>query len=169
MEIRRGTEADVPFISRIESLCFPPAEAASYQSFVRRMGIYPEGFWLCVEDGETVAFVNGMESDAYDLSDDMYENNTLYKKDGEWEVILSVATLPEKRGKGYARALLRKAIADTTARGKRGLVLTCKKGLIGFYESVGFVNEGLSESKHGGAEWYQMRLFCGENGAERKK
>ncbi|MBR6594747.1 MAG: GNAT family N-acetyltransferase [Clostridia bacterium] len=167
MEIRKGTEADVPLIAHIESVCFPPAEAASYQSFVRRMALYPEGFWLLVEEGETVAFVNGMESDAYDLSDDMYENNTLYKKDGEWEVILSVATLPEKRGKGYARALLKQAIADTAARGKKGLVLTCKKALIGFYESVGFVSEGLSESKHGGAEWYQMRVECGKNGADR--
>jgi hypothetical protein len=34
--------------------------------------------------------------------------------------------------------------------------------MISFYERFGFVNEGLSESEHGGAPWYQMRLVFDE-------
>ena len=30
--------------------------------------------------------------------------------------------------------------------------------LLHYYAKFGFVNEGLSESDHGGAEWYQMRI-----------
>ncbi len=158
MTIRQGTKEDIKIISAAESVSFPAAEAASEGSFIRRMELYPEGFWLSFERDSFIGFVNGMESDEEDLSDDMYENARLYKKDGAWEVILSVVTLPEHRGKGYASKLMRQVIADTKARGKKGLVLTCKDYLVGFYESVGFVSEGLSSSTHGGAQWYQMRL-----------
>lgn len=158
MIIRQGTKDDIKQISAAEAVSFPAAEAASEASFVRRMELYPQGFWLMTEEDKLIAFVNGMESDERDLNDDMYENARLYKKDGAWEVILSVVTLPEQRGKGYAKELLRKVISDTKERGKKGLVLTCKEYLVGFYESVGFVSEGISESTHGGAQWYQMRL-----------
>ena len=158
MTIRQGTKEDIKIISAAEAVSFPATEAASEGSFIRRMELYPQGFWLSFEGDGFIGFVNGMESDECDLSDDMYENARLYKKDGAWEVILSVVTLPEHRGKGYATKLMERVVADTKARGKKGLVLTCKEHLIGFYESVGFVSEGISESNHGGARWYQMRL-----------
>lgn len=158
MTIRNGRPSDVKIIAEAEALSFPPAEAASEASFKRRMALYPDGFWLLFEGDSLVSFVNGMESDATDLSDEMYESPSLYKKDGAWEVILSVVTLPEYRGKGYASKLLEQVIADTKARGKKGLVLTCKDYLLDFYSGVGFVSEGLSSSTHGGAVWYQMRL-----------
>ncbi len=158
LTIRMGTPDDIEAISAAENLSFPPAEAASKASFIRRMDLYPKGFWLLCDGDGLVSFVNGMESDQKDLSDDMYEHARLYKKDGAWEVILSVVTLPEARGKGYAKKLLHQVISDTKARGKKGLVLTCKDYLVGFYESVGFVSEGISDSTHGGAQWYQMRL-----------
>ena len=41
---------------------------------------------------------------------------------------------------------------------KSGLVLTCKEELLPFYQRFGFVSEGISDSVHGGAVWYQMRL-----------
>ena len=37
-------------------------------------------------------------------------------------------------------------------------ILTCKEKLIGFYEKFGYVNLGISDSKHGGAVWYDMIL-----------
>ena len=41
---------------------------------------------------------------------------------------------------------------------RRGLVLTCKEHMIGFYAALGFADEGISGSAHGGAVWHQMRL-----------
>lgn len=165
--IQSGHISDLDFVAGVEAASFPPAEAASRASFDRRLRLYPAGFWILYDGGTPCAFVNSMESDKADLSDDMFESNGAYKKDGAWEVILSVATLPEHRGKGYARTLLRKAIEDTRARGKKGLVLTCKEHLLPFYASVGFVSEGVSASTHGGAVWYQMRLtFAAEEAAK---
>ena len=42
--------------------------------------------------------------------------------------------------------------------GRKGLILTCKEGLIGFYEQFGYKNMGISASVHGGAVWYDMIL-----------
>ena len=54
----------------------------------------------------------------------------------------------------------REGIAIAKEQGRMGVVLTCKDRLIRYYEKFGFVNEGLTaKSTHGGAEWYQMRLY----------
>lgn len=158
MYIRNGLYSDLKALAAAEAASFPPAEAASEGSFKRRLDLYKDGFWLLFDGEELISFVNGMESDEKDLKDEMFESPRLYKKDGRWEHILSVVTVPGHRGKGYARKLLLKVIEDTRARGKEGLVLTCKEHLVAFYASVGFVSEGRSASTHGGAAWYQMRL-----------
>ena len=39
----------------------------------------------------------------------------------------------------------------------RGVVLTCKEKLVPYYAKFGFVDEGVSQSAHGGVVWHQMR------------
>ena len=41
-----------------------------------------------------------------------------------------------------------------------------KEGLLPFYGSFGFVNEGISGSVHGGVVWYQMRLTLNQETEE---
>ncbi|MCD7958259.1 MAG: hypothetical protein LUF89_01715 [Ruminococcus sp.] len=36
-------------------------------------------------------------------------------------------------------------------------MLTCKANKTAYYERFEFKNEGVSDSTHGGAVWYQMR------------
>ena len=59
---------------------------------------------------------------------------------------------------GCAGQVLRRVIADARERGRRGCVLTCKDALVHYYEKFGFVNEGVSQSTHGGVVWHDMRL-----------
>ena len=73
-------------------------------------------------------------------------------------MIFGVDTIPSCRKKGYAGMLLQKAVQDAKDQNRSGLVLTCKNALIHYYESFGFVNEGISQSVHGNVTWYQMRL-----------
>ena len=73
-------------------------------------------------------------------------------------MIFGVDTLPSYRRRGYAGILIRTMIRDARAQGRKGLVLTCLKEKIHYYERFGFVNEGISQSVHGGEVWYQMRL-----------
>ena len=65
--------------------------------------------------------------------------------------------LPEYRCQGIAGRLLEYLVAESRKRGKRGVILTCKAYLTGFYESHEFQNFGIAESEHGGAVWYDMR------------
>ena len=115
--------------------------------------------WLLEEDdGTVVSFVDGMTTDEPTLRDEMYENAALHDKDGTWQMIFGVNTLPAYRCRGCAGAVLERVIADARAQGRRGCVLTCKDKLVHYYEKFGFVNEGVSQSTHGGVVWYDMRL-----------
>ena len=160
MKIRKAAINDLKELSRIEMECFPAAEAATEEIFCRRLEVYPDFFWILEnEAGEIVSFVNGMATDNEILTDEMFENPDLHNKNGDWQMIFGVNTLPEFRRKGYAERVLRRVVEDTKKDGRKGIVLTCKDKLVSFYEKIGFVNEGLSESTHGNTIWYNMRMI----------
>ena len=159
MRIRTAVPADLAAVTAVEAACFPPAEAATEADFAARLSAYPNHFWLLEdEDGTLVSFVDGMVTDEPYLRDEMYEDASLHREDGAWQMIFGVNTLPAYRRQGCAGQLLRRAIADARAQGRRGCVLTCKETLVHYYETFGFVSEGRSQSTHGGAVWYDMRL-----------
>ena len=88
----------------------------------------------------------------------MYEDANLHNENGQWQMIFGVNTIPEYRRQGCAAKIINKVISDAKVQGRNGLVLTCKEKLIYYYAKFGFKNEGISESTHGGAVWYDMRL-----------
>ena len=63
-----------------------------------------------------------------------------------------------RRRRGLAEALLRQFIERASEEGRLGLVLTCKERLVHYYAKLGFVDEGISASTHGGVVWHKMRL-----------
>lgn len=145
-------------ITALEAACFPPAEAAPYESFEARLQAFSDRFWLLYLDGELVSMVNGSLTHELDLRDEMFHDAGLHDADGPWQMIFGVATLPAYRCCGYAGKLLETAIEQCRREGREGLVLTCKEAKLSFYAKFGFVNEGLSSSEHGGDVWYQMRI-----------
>lgn len=156
--IRTATLADLEALAQVEAACFPPAEAATREEFRARLAAYPDHFWLIYDRGRLVSFVNGMVTDEADLRDEMYQDASLHREDGAWQMIFGVNTIPEARRQGYAMELLRRVVHDARAQGREGLVLTCKAALLDYYARLGFVSEGVSRSVHGGAVWHQMRL-----------
>ena len=156
--ITRAHPADAPALARLEDVCFPPAEAAPPAQVAARLAAFPECFWVLREDCGIVAAVSGFATNRRDLTDDMYADAAAHEPDGAWQTIFSVITDPVRRGEGLATRVLERAIADSRARGRAGLVLTCKENLVGFYARLGFVDEGTSASTHGGVVWHQMRL-----------
>ena len=81
----------------------------------------------------------------------------VYEK-GEWQMVFGLCTLPDYRQRGFAQTLLKEFIRTAKSEGRKGVVLTCKKELITYYEKFGFVSEGVTEnSVIGGVQWYQMR------------
>ena len=150
--------SDLDAVASVEAECFPPAEAATKEEFAERLRYYGDYFWLMFEDDKLIAFVDGFVTDEKDLTDEMYERAELHKESGAWQMIFGVNTIPEYRKHGYAGDLIKRAISDAKAQGRKGLVLTCKDKLIHYYAKFGFVNEGVSASVHGNVTWYQMRL-----------
>lgn len=162
---------DLDAIETVEAACFPPAEAASNESLTARVATYPNHFWLLinpdeddtsfpsrVEDGTLVGFVDGMATGEPDLTDMMYDDATMHDEQGDWQMIFGVDVAPVYQHRGCASYLLRQVILDATQAGRRGIVLTCKERLLGFYERLGFTDEGISGSTHGNVTWHQMRL-----------
>lgn len=158
MLIRNATQEDLDAISQVEAECFPPAEAATKEEFAKRLAYYGSHFWLMFDGDKLIAFVDGFVTDEADLTDEMYEKAEMHHENGDWQMIFGVNTIPAYRKKGYARELIKRAIADAREQGRKGLVLTCKDRLIPYYAKFGFVNEGVSESVHGNVVWNQMRL-----------
>ena len=156
--IRTATLSDLDAIASVEAECFPPAEAASREQFAGRLEHFPSHFWLMFKGEKLIAFVDGFVTDEGTLTDEMYAHPEMHNEAGKWQMIFGVNTLPEFRRKGYASELMRRAVQDSREQGRLGLVLTCKDELVHWYSRLGFVSEGISESVHGGAVWFSMRL-----------
>ena len=164
MLIRNGTIDDLDAVAAVEAECFPPAEAASREAFAGRLKAYGDHFLLMFEEGRLISFVDGFVTDEPDLTDEMYDDPEMHDESGRWQMIFGVNTVSACRNRGCAGTLLRRMIADAKAQGRAGLVLTCKDRLVPYYAKFGFVNEGPSNSVHGGAQWYQMRLSFDDRG-----
>ena len=158
MTIRHATIDDLDIITLIETTSFNKTEAAKKEEINDRLELNGDFFWLLDDFGEVLAFVHGLPTNAENLSDDMFHTREKYDINGAWLMLLSVATHPEQRFKGYAQRVMRQVIADSREQDRKGFVLTCKEHLIPFYQKFGFISEGKSASNHGGAVWYQMRL-----------
>ena len=159
MHIRTATMADLAAVTAVEAACFPAAEAATEADFAKRLAVYPNHFWLMEDNnGSLVSFVNGLVTDEPHLRDEMYADAGLHNENGAWQMIFGVNTLPAYRRQGLAEQVLRQVINDAKAQGRKGCVLTCKEKLLHYYGKLGFVNEGVSQSTHGGVVWYEMRL-----------
>lgn len=159
MNIRYAAMSDLDLISAVETECFPPAEAATKESFAERIRYYGNHFWLMFDGDKLISFVDGFVTDESDLTDEMYDKASMHNENGAWQMIFGVNTIPEYRKHGYAENLIRCAIDDAKKHNRKGLVLTCKERLIPYYAKFGFKDEGVSnKSTHGNVVWHQMRL-----------
>lgn len=161
--IRQVMPEDLDAVARVEAVCFPEAEAAARASFARRIQVFPESFFVAEKDGQIVGFINGCATDEKTICDEMFENTAYHKPDGAYQSIFGLDVAPEWQHKGLAGRLMEHLIQDARNKGRKGLILTCKDRLIGFYERFGYRNMGVSKSVHGGAVWYDMILEFQEN------
>ncbi|MDU1910080.1 GNAT family N-acetyltransferase [Fusobacterium sp.] len=158
LEIRMAEKNDVEKIVKIEQECFPAAEAAKEEDIYKRFEAFGENFIVAVENGKVIGFVNGCTTDKPELPDELYHNTLLHKAAGGYQTVFGLDVLPEYRKKGVAGELLKYMISLSRKRNKKGIILTCKDYLIGYYEKFGFENQGVSASSHGGAKWNNMFL-----------
>lgn len=158
MEIRNAKKEELKEIIEIERICFPSREAASKEQFEERFQVFSENFFVAVIDDRVVGFINGACTNQAELPDELYHDASLHVIAGEYQTVFGLDVLPEYQHLGIGRKLLEYMIDISRKRGKKGVVLTCKDHLIGFYEKSGFICHGRSLSNHGGAIWNDMLL-----------
>ena len=60
MQIRTATISDLDAVANVEAECFPPAEAATRESFAERIKCYGNHFWLMFDGDKLISFVDGL-------------------------------------------------------------------------------------------------------------
>ena len=155
---RKAVKGDLDALLEVEQACFPPSEAAQRESMEERIHTFPQNFWILEQEGRILGFISGMTARQEKLTDEMYHGTQLYREDGEWLMIFGVDVHPMYQGTGCGALLMREMIRETRKQGRKGIVLLCKERMIPFYEKFGFLNEGISDSSHGGESWYSMRI-----------
>lgn len=157
--IRNGNYEEAGQLAQIEASCFPKEEAATGEAILSRMKAFPENFYVAeTEEKEIIGFINGACTDSPKLPDEMYHDASLHIPGGAYQTVFGLNVLPAYRRRGIAQRLLETLIRKAQERGCKGVVLTCKEHLVHYYEKFGFVNQGVADSVHGGAVWYEMRL-----------
>lgn len=157
--IRNVKAEDLDQVTEVEALCFPAAEAATEESFRKRIETFPESFLVAEnESGKIIGFINGCVTDERTIRDEMFEDSGLHRADGMYQSVFGLDVIPEYRRQGVAADLMNHLIQTAKARGKKGMILTCKDRLIHYYEKFGYRSMGISGSVHGGAVWYDMLL-----------
>ncbi|MCJ7856281.1 GNAT family N-acetyltransferase [Lachnospiraceae bacterium NSJ-143] len=156
--IRNASIDDLDTVSHIEAECFPKAEAATRNSFEQRLRAFPESFFIAEENGNAIGFINGCATDSLTIFDEMFDDISHHKPDGKYQTVFGLDVMPENRKTGIAAILMEHMINEARAKGRSGVILTCKESLIHYYEKFGYRNLGISKSVHGGAVWYDMLL-----------
>ena len=156
--IRKATTADLDLVTYIEATCFPPAEAAPREAFKERLDHYAGQFLIAFNGDTPIGFIDGFVTDDEVLTDEMFADASLHNPHGSWQMIFGLNTMPEYRNRGVGGQLIEAFIKLAREEKRKGVILTCKDEKIHYYAKFGFLNEGESESDHGGAKWYQMRI-----------
>lgn len=158
MKIRQALIEDLEAVARVEEICFPEAEAATRESLQQRIKAFSKSFFIAEIEGEIIGFINGCVTNEATIYDELYKDCSLHIPNGRYQTIFGLDVIPGYRNQGIAAELMNHMIKVSKEEGRRGIILTCKEGLIHYYERFGYVNKGVSKSVHGGAKWYDMIL-----------
>lgn len=154
---RQVTKNDLPTVIEIENFGFTPEEAAQPEAFEIRIEKIPDSFLIAEDsDGEILGFIDGPVVHKRYITDDLFETVVENPPTGGHQSVLGLAVHPKYRKGGVGSALVEELVKRSRAAERETITLTCRDILIPFYERIGFVNEGKSESTHGGYVWYNM-------------
>lgn len=157
--ILRGVRlADLDRVVEIEGICFPAEEAATRESFKERIETFPDSFLVAEADGILIGFINGCVTNSPVIYDDLFHSTRHHIRDGNNLSVFGLDVIPSYRRQGVATQLMNHFIQIAKNAGRKNVILTCKEQLVHYYESFGYINQGISKSTHGGAQWFDMTL-----------
>jgi len=158
MKIRQVLMKDLDKVVQIESTCFPKEEAAQKSAFKERIAVFPKGFFIAELNNEIIGFINSGATNESNIKDEFFKTMDAHIPKGENLAIFGLDILPKYQSKGYAKDLMNYFIKTAKEDGRKKVLLTCKENLIKYYQQFGYINEGLSDSEHGDAKWYDLYI-----------
>ncbi|AOH53032.1 histone acetyltransferase [Peribacillus muralis] len=159
LSLRNVQATDLEQLLSIENEGFSMEEAATKKAFVDRIKLISDTFIVAEKEGKILGYINGPIIDLPYITDDLFEEIKENPKTGGYQSILGLAVSKKARNLGIAKTLLEKMESLVDENDRKGITLTCKQELVPFYEKLGFVSHGLSESQHGGASWFNLVKF----------
>ena len=139
---------------------FPPNEACSKKHMKDRVAGIADLFLVAIdkENGKMAGFLNGLATDDEILKDEFFTDASLHNTEGKNVMLLGLDVMPEYRGQGLARELVRRYIEREWAKGRKEIILTCLESKVAMYEKFGFKDKGIAQSTWGGEEWHEMSV-----------
>ena len=158
-ELRNIYSEEAEQAVRIEQICFPPNEACTEKMMRDRVTVAPELFLVAVDKatGKIAGFLNGLATDENVFRDEFFSDIRLYNPDGAYVMLLGLDVLPEYRGQGLAREIMRQYCQRERRKGRKQLILTCLDSKVEMYEKMGYQDLGIADSSWGGEQWHEMR------------
>lgn len=156
ISLRNVQATDLEQLLHIENEGFPIEEAASKEAFVERIQLIADTFIVAEKEGEILGYINGPVINQPYITDNLFKEIKENSKRGGYQSVLGLAVSKQARNQGIAKILIAKMEELVEENEREGITLTCKRELVSFYEKLGFVNHGMSESQHGGVSWYNL-------------
>ncbi|MGG4491139.1 GNAT family N-acetyltransferase [Metabacillus idriensis] len=156
ISLRKVQSADLEQLLFIENEGFSKEEAATKEALAERIQLIADTFIVAEKKGKIVGYINGPIINQPYITDDLFEETKKNPKSGGYQSILGLAVSKQARNQGIAKILIEKMEELAQENERAGMTLTCKQELVSFYEKLGFVSHGVSESKHGGVCWYNL-------------
>ncbi len=149
MNIRQVSLQDLQVLCEIDYLAFQEERKSSKKKMKKRIS-NPSSLFLGLEkEGKLIAFLYGEEIPSF-LSERMKEE----KEKKDFFFLTALACLKKERGHGYSSLLLKEFEKEIKTRGKKGILLLCRKPLLSYYEKHGYQKKGLFLIDAKKQEWY---------------
>lgn len=142
----------------IEQICFPPNEACKRENMILRVQKIPGQFLVAYDPakGQIAGTIHAVASDEDVFLDEFFTDPERYRTEGRNLFLVSVAVRPEYRGRHLAHDMMARYVEESRQQGRERLILTCHAEKVGFYESMGYEDKGISGSVWGGEVWHEM-------------
>lgn len=158
MNIRQAKISDLDQILAIEWDNFSKEEAIPRAVFQAHLERINTSFFVAEKEGEILGYIEGPVVPHRHLQDQSFtEAITDHSHQAGGYISLTCLSISKQaQSLGLGKQLI-ETVKEVAIRDQReGVSLTCHDYLIAYYEKHGFVNEGKSQSKFAGEEWYDM-------------
>lgn len=156
ISLRSAQIADLDQLLAIENEGFSKEEAATKEALLERIQLIPDTFIVAEKNGKILGFINGPIINQPYITDDLFKKIKENPKSGGYQSILGLVVSKHARNQSIAKILMRRMEELVKENERTGITLTCKQELVSFYEKLHFVNHGISESAHGGVQWFDL-------------